>query len=550
MKKKMRNKINEMHKSGRVGVVQGAVRVRFVACFVVLGVLLALLFFSACSPASEQKPVVEPERDIVIMGLKSGIFGFHPWMGNYETSTMGVNFNIFNSLVEFDPNYKVLPALAESWENPDSLTWRFHLRHGVKFHNGDIFNAEDVKYTLDRIKNDENSVLRDLLASVTSVNVIDEYTVDIKTDQPFPIMLNKLVDIFIASKEYQTSPGVEEKQWPIGTGAYRLFEYLPGDQIVLERFDDYWGGAPQIKKAVFKVITNDNERVNALLAKQIDFAEFVPAERVQEISENEDFHVVTFPTTRVIFMSFDFRDKGSYGFPDGKNPFTDVRVRKAIYYAIDEEKIIKDIMKGVAEPASQFVVPSVFGHDPSIMRPSYDLEAAKALMKEAGYEEGFSVTFDCSNDRYVNDEAICREIARQLKDININVIVNAQPKAIFFPQLDVHNTSMYMMGWATDTGDGGEIFDYMLNTYTPGGKGSYNHGFYSNPKVDELGEKSSRVIDPAERLRIMQEGFRIAMDDAVWVPLHIQDSIYGFAADIEWTPRMDSEIKLEYVKIR
>lgn len=522
------------------------------AAFVLaLTALVSMSFLAGCSnPALEGEDIPSgAERDIIIIGMKSGIFGFHPWMENYETSTMSVNFNIFNSLVEFDANYKILPALAESWENPDPLTWRFHLRKNVKFHNGNLFNAEDVKYTVDRIRADEDSVLRDLLAAVTEVIVVDEYTVDFRTEEPFPIMLNKLVDIFIASKEYMETVGVEEKQWPIGTGAYKLVEYLPGDRIVLERFDDYWAGPPQIKNVVFKVITDDNERTNALIANQVDFAEFVPAERVAELEANEGLQVVSFPTTRVIFVSFDFRDEGNYGFPDGMNPTTDVRVRKAIYQAIDEDLIVKDIMKGVAETASQFVVPSVFGFDPSIKRLPFDLEASKALMKEAGYEDGFKITLDCSNDRYVNDEAICHEIARQLKAINIDVTVNAQPKAVFFPQLDNHHTSMYMMGWATDTGDGGEIFDYMLNTFTPGGKGSYNHGFYSNPKVDELGVKSSQTLDPTERLKILQEGFRIANADVVWVPLHIQDSIYGYAGDIEWTPRMDAEIKVEEVTI-
>ena len=515
----------------------------------VLGLcILSVLVLSGCvSQPHEGGGISEIKRDIVIIGTKAGIFGFHPWMETYESTTMSVNFNVFNSLVEFDDNYRIIPALAYSWGNPDELTWRFNLRNGVKFHNGYDFTAEDVKYTIDSIRADKGSVLKDLLTPVDEVKVVDDHTVDIKTKEPFPALLNKLVDVFIVSKKYQQET---EEKWPVGTGCYKLAEYVPGDHITLERFDDYWKGKCKIKTVIFKVIEDDEERVNALLTGKIDIAEFVPAERIEELEGNEGIKLSIAPSTRVMFLSFDFRETGCHGFWEGKNPTSDVRVRKAIYYAINESKIVHEIMKGVAEPASQFLSPNVFGYNPEIRRLSYDPEKAKQLLKEAGYEEGFQIEMDCSTDRYVNDEEICREIKRQLADVNIKVNLNAQPKADFFPKVLSRKTSFYMLGWATDTGDGGAIFDYLLRTVDEeGGEGIYNLGYYSNPEVDRLGIESSRIINQEERLKVMQEGFKIAMEDVAWIPLHIESLIYGVSADLDWEPRGDVKIKVEDIRL-
>ena len=482
----------------------------------------------------------------LVVGIKSGIFGFNPDIENYETSTMSVNFNIFNSLVEFDESYRIVPALAETWENPDELTWRFKLRRGVLFHNGDEFNASDVEYTLNQTMTDKENVFNDLLAGVDKVEVIDDYTIDVVTKEATPVMLNKLVDVLILSKEYQES-GLDNG--PIGTGAYKLAEHKGGEYIRLIVNENYWKNKPAMETVEFRVIDNDEERIAELLAGNIDIAESLPLNQKSNLEEASGIKVVLKPSTRVIYLSFDFRSQNSYGYLDGKNPISNLLVRKAMYKAIDEQKIIDEIMEGMAVSASQFISADIFGYNPSIKRMEYDQEEARALLSEAGYEDGFQIELDCPNDRYVNDEEICKEVSRQLREIGIEVELNIQPKADFFPKVLGRNTSFYLLGWATDTADGGEIFDYLLRTVDEDrGFGTYNNGYYSNPLVDVLAEKTAQSIDNGDRLRKMQEGFAIAAEDVAWIPLHLEELLYGVVDGVDWKPRADVKIKVEDVR--
>ena len=214
-----------------------------------IGIILLTVVFSGCINQAEESH--EKQTELLTIGVAEDPYGFFPWIDSYDTNTLSINFNIFNPLVEFDNSFRLFPKLAKSWNNPNNCTWRFFLRDDVTFHNGYDFTAYDVKYTIDLIRNNKSHVLRDLLTEVKEVQVIDDYTVDIITYQPFPILLNKLTNIPIASHQY-----VEEttEKWPIGTGAYKLLEYVPMDHITLVRNTDYPMGQPAIKTVVFKII--------------------------------------------------------------------------------------------------------------------------------------------------------------------------------------------------------------------------------------------------------------------------------------------------------
>jgi len=526
-----------------------------ISLIVVVSLLvLSVFLLTGCSqgnPANVKEANKEKngfERDILLVGVKSDTLGFHPFMENYEIITLCINSNIFNSLVEFDENFKITPALAESWENPDQLTWRFHLRKGVKFHSGEEMTAEDVKYTVDFIKNDTKSVLRDLLTSVKEVSVVDKYTVDIKTFEPLPILLNKLTDIYIVSKKQLESAGVGEKYIPVGTGPYQFVEHVNDDHVTLKSFDDYWEKKPLIKNVIFKVIKDDLERGNALLAGQIDFATDVPISIISDdILNNKEVKLVTFSVPSITYLSFDFRANNTFDPSFGKNPFSDVRVRKAVYQAIDSDSLINDIVHGYAEQATQFLVPYIFGYDPSIKRFPYDLSAAKELMREAGYEKGFKTVLDCP--RYTNNEQACNEVARMLAGINIDVKVNLLPWDEGVMKIAGRNTSFFILSWITVSGDGGEIFDYIIRSVDESKSvGSYNPGYYSNPSVDSLAKESIYTMDFNKRLKLMQEAFRIANDDVAWVPLYSEKSVYLLKSDIEWTPRSDYKIRVSDIK--
>jgi peptide/nickel transport system substrate-binding protein len=492
-------------------------------------IFLIALELAGCISISENAEFDENYE--LVIGICSGPYGFHPWMNSYDVDTMSINCNMFNSLVEFDNLFRITPALAESWNNPNNLTWRFNLRKNVKFHNGYDFIAEDIKYTIDLIRQDNNSALRELLTSVSHVNIIDNHTVDIITIRPCPILLNKLVDIYIVSKKYQEEIDYE---WPIGTGPYKLKQYIEEKNITFERFDRYWAGKPSIKSVVFEILCESEDRKNALLNGDIDICGVHPDDYL-EIYNATGLDVKTVSPPTVFYLSFDFRDyNSSYKYGE-KNPVSDVNVRKAIYHAIDIEYLIENNLNGFGGAASQFVSPLIFGYNPNIKRLSYDLDTARDLLNGSGYENGFKIDFDCVESNSSREFYI--EIAEMLGKINIEVNINFLPGPELFHKLFEKNSTMFFMGWLTATTDGGEVFDFILRSVDEkNSTGMYNYGYYSNPEVDSIGTQINSMMDTQKRLSLMQDGFMIAMNDVAWIPLYIPQSIYGCKENIDWIP--------------
>jgi peptide/nickel transport system substrate-binding protein len=508
-----------------------------------LGILLCVEFSGCINQAGEGD---QKKADLLVIGIAEDPRGFIPWIDSYDTNTIGINFNIFNPLVEFDNSFRLFPKLAKSWNNPDNCTWRFFLREDVKFHNGYNFTANDVKYTIDSILDNKSNVLRDLITEIKEVHVVNNYTIDIITNQPFPILLNKLVNIPIVSQKYQEET---TEKWPIGTGAYKLEEYVPNDHITLVRFDEYSMGHPVIKKVILKVITDTEERKNALIAKDIDILEHIPPMYVDEVANSSGITVKKVSNPTVMYLGFDFRENNSSGFPGEKNPLADVRVRKAMYHAIDVDVLIKKIYFSSAEPASQFLSPLIFGYNPQIERLPYDLNLSRQLLKDAGYENGFNLTLDCPEE-FPTQIKISEEIAKQLSQI-LSVTVNLLPTEEYYTKLYARNCSIYFIGWIPATGDGGEIFDYLLRSENdPLGIGSYNFGCYSNQSVDQAAQEITHTMNQKQRLLLMRDGFKVAMDDVACIPLYISVCNIGVADFIVWNPRSDLMTLIEEITVK
>jgi peptide/nickel transport system substrate-binding protein len=511
---------------------------------VAICILLVCIGFSGCINQAEERN--QKQIELLTIGIGEDPHGFFPWIDSYDTGTLGINFNIFNPLVEFDRSFKLFPKLAKSWNNPDNCTWRFFLRDDVKFHNGYNFTAYDVKYTIDLLKNNKSHVLWDLLTEIKEVRVVDDYTVDFETYQPFPILLNKLTNIPMLSQRYQEET---VNKWPIGTGAYKLQENVSEDHITLVRFEEYSLGQPAIQKVIFKIIPKSEDRKNALIAKQIDIMEHVPEMYVKEILNTSGITIKKISNPTVWYLGFDFRENNSSSFPGMKNPFADARVRKALYHAIDMNSIIK-ILGLAAEPASQFLSPLIFGYNPQIKRLSYDLNLSRQLLKEAGYENGFNITLDCP-ENYVLQVEICEEIVRQLSQV-VNANLNLLPgEEEYYRKLYMGDYPLYFLGWIPATGDGGEIFDYLLRSEDhPLGRGSYNLGFYSNRTVDEITSEISYTMNQKTRMNLMREGFRVAMDDIACIPLYISVCNNAFPEYLEWSPRSDLNTIVEEITVK
>jgi len=487
------------------------------------------------------------------VGAASGVNSLDPHFHN-ETPTNSVNYNMFDGLVNFDKDLNPYPVLAESWELLDDVTWRFKLRQGVTFHNGNAFTADDVVWSFNRAKTSDKSGFKGALSALKAVNKVDEYTVDVITNGPFPILLRKLSYLRIMDKEYSENMTDEELGLkPVGTGPYKLSRWQRGQNIVLEANENYFRGKPGIDKIDIRPLTNDSTRVASMLSGAVDLINRVPVRDVERIKSKDNLQFFMRPGLRLIYLQFDHARENS-PFIEGvdKNPFQDVRVRKAFYYGIDQDSIVKYIMGGFAVAAGQFYPKAVNGHDDSVTRPAYDPEKAKALLAEAGYADGFTVTLDSPNDRYINDEKIAQAVASSLAKIGITVKVNAIPKASFFPKANDANSSFNLIGWACTDGDGSAFLDANVHTYNPElGYGRYNGGRYSNPEVDAMIEKSASILDPEEREQLMIDIMHKALlEEQNIIPLHYQVDLYALSKKVEMQPRADNYMYFFDMKVQ
>ncbi|MGM0602576.1 MAG: ABC transporter substrate-binding protein [Bacillota bacterium] len=451
-----------------------------------------------------------------------------------ETPTLAVNFNIFEALVYLDENMDLQPGLAKSWEAVDDTTWTFHLREGVKFHTGEEMTAEDVKFSLERAKNHPKSQFKSMVAEVESITVKDKYTVEIKTPYPAPILPRKLKAAHIYSKKYVEANSDQHLQNnPVGTGPYTVESWEKDEEMVLTHFKDYWRGSAEIEKAVLKPISNPATRVAALLSGEVDVLFDLPVQDVEKVKTAEGVKVITRPDLRLIFLGMNTEEK----------PFSDPRVRKAVYHSINEDAIVEHVMNGHAYPAAQFYPDFVFGYNPDVERLPYDPEKAKELLAEAGYPNGFTIQLDSSNDRYINDGQTAQAVAIQLAKVGINVDLNVQTKSAHFDKVLSRNTDFYLLGWSNTNGDGSGSLESLLHTPTDK-YGRFNLGNYSNDELDSVVEKAARTIDEDERLKLMQKAVKIAADDAAQIPLHFQQQLYAVKENVDWDPRPDKYLKI------
>ena len=482
-----------------------------------------------------------------------------------ETLLLAFNSHIYEPLVRRDRDMRIEPALAERWEQPSPTVWRFHLRRGVKFTDGTPFTADDVVASVARVRA-PGSNLQSALASVKEVRRVDDHTVDFETSVPNPIFLQEITNWAIMSKQWTeknnaTRPAdltSREENFAtrnaMGTGPFKLVSREPDRRTVLERNPDWWDKpAHNLQRVEFTIIANDATRVAALLSGEIDFVYTVPPQDVDRIRRTAGMQVIQGPELRTIFLGFDQnRPELLKSDVKGKNPFQDVRVRRAVNMSIDAQAIQRTVMRGQSRPTALLWGPGVNGfNEDDDKRAPVDVEGAKKLLAEAGYPNGFGVTMDCPNDRYVSDEAICTAVVSMLARAGIRVNLAAQTRARYFAEINAprYNTSFYLLGWTPTTSDAHNVLLNLAHT-RDGTRGVFNNGGYSNPNLDRLTDRIAVETDAAARQRMISEAAAILRDDAAYVPLHQQQIVWAARQGVEMAQTADNYIQLRHTRIQ
>ncbi|WP_120504626.1 ABC transporter substrate-binding protein [Sulfitobacter mediterraneus] len=484
--------------------------------------------------------MAQAEGKSVTIGLTSDPSHLYPLAGE-ELSSNIMYYHLYDPLVKRAGDLSFGPGLAESWENVDETTWRFNLRDGVTFHNGNAFTASDVVFTVEKAR---ESIRPDLVANIASITAVDDTTVEITTPKPYAVLPNDLAELLILDEEYTTATGDTDMDLkPMGTGPYMLDQWIKEEKLVLKAFDGYWAGAPKIKEVTFRPITNPATRTAALLTGEVDVIQDLAVRDVDRVKKEGGFSVITRPSLLNVVLAMDMREESPT--IEGKNPMTDQRVRAAIAQAIDVDAINKIVMNGLATPSDQYVPSSHIGHvDGMNFREMYplDIDGAKALMAEAGYADGFTMTLDATNNRYVNDAQIAQALASMLAKINIDLQLNIMPKSNFWGYIRVptENSSFIMSGWDVPSGDAGSMYGALF--YSRGKKDGYgqvNRGSYSNAEMDALVDQADSTPKIEERDALLQQATKILMADVPMIPLHYEQDIYAARDGVMLEPRVD-----------
>jgi peptide/nickel transport system substrate-binding protein len=476
----------------------------------------------------------------------------------------GVHAAIFDSLVYYNSTtFKPEAQLATSWRDVTPTQVRFTLRSGVKFSDGSPLTADDVVYSLSRAmtKTSNYAVYTQGIDKVVKVN---DTTVDIMMKGPNPVLLNQLTELRIMSKAWATkNNSLEPKDIKtkdesfahrnaMGSGPYMLKEWQPDQKLVLVKNPNYWGNNPtNVTEIIYTPIKSEATRVAALLSGELDFVLDPSLQDLARLRANKDLKVMDGVENRTIFFGMDqFRDELPSSNIKGKNPLKDQRVRKALYQAIDINSIQRVTMRGLSQPTGALVAPQVTGWTKEVdKRHAFDMAAAKKLLTDAGYPQGFEVDFACPNNRYINDEEICQAVTAMWAKIGVTAKLRTLPLVTYFPMIQRYEASIYMLGWGVPTFDALYSLQSLTRSVGAQGDGNYNVGRYSNPRMDALVERTKKETDLKLRTRLLSEALQLQNDDVAHIPLHNQVIPWAMKKNVAVVHRADNRLDWRLIKV-
>ncbi|MEM6713092.1 MAG: ABC transporter substrate-binding protein [Pseudomonadota bacterium] len=481
-----------------------------------------------------------------------------------EGPTHTLAHQMYEGLLQRDMSGAIIPSLATSWAplEDDPSIWEFKLREGVTFHDGAAFTADDVLFSMNRAKS-ETSAMKELLASVEEVIKIDDFTVHFRTSGPNPILPSNLTNLFIMDQDWAEANGVVDVQDVAngetnfatrnanGTGAFMLVSREPEVRTVLEAYPDYWGADDfpmEVTDIIFTPIQNQATRVAALLSGEVDFVQDVPVQDLERVGGTDGLKIVTAPQNRTIFLGMQQGEEDlDTDNVEGANPFADVRVRQAINMAVNRDAIRQVVMRGQSTPTGVIMPPFVNGWTEALDAvPETDMETAQALMAEAGYGDGFEIIFNCPNDRYINDEAICQAVVGMLGQIGITANLEAQTRANHFPLIQNQETEFYLLGWGVPTFDSEYVFNFLVHS-TTGDYGSWNNTGYSNPAIDEKIVALASETDLEARNESIADIWAQVQEDVLYIPIHPQVLNWGMSDGINFDVQPEDQPHFKFM---
>ncbi|ANY17454.1 ABC transporter substrate-binding protein [Bordetella pseudohinzii] len=490
------------------------------------------------------------------------ILTFDPHSQN-EGMTIAANSYIYEPLVDYDKDFKVVPRLATSWEQVSPTLYRFKLREGVKFHDGSAFTADDAVFSVHRAMA-PTSNYKAYTTGIKEARKIDDHTIEIETTAPNPVLLRQLPNVFIMSRAWSEKHNVAKPQDFVnkeetfaarntnGTGPYKLKSREVDVRTTFEENPDWWNKKNKVgnvTEVVFTPIKQNATRTAALLSGEIDFVLDPAAQDLDRLRQQAK--VVEGNEYRTIYIGYDQkRPELLYSSIKGKNPFQDVRVREALYRAIDVEAIKRAVMRGLSAPTGTMIAPQVHGWTAELhKRVPYDADKARALLKEAGYDGTLNFTLDCPNNRYINDEAICQAVVGMWAKVGVKASLNAMPRATYFPKVQNHDTSVYLFGWGVPTFDAMYTLQNLIRSKGEGADGMYNLGNYSNKEVDVIIDRVKTETDVAKRDADIHKALEIHAKEFGHIPLHDQVIPWAMRKNVSVIHRADNRLVADWVKV-
>src|SRR5437899_4687465 len=460
---------------------------------------------------------------------------------------INIAWHVFDALSHGDEGPRLGPGLAVSWRALDATTWEFRLRPGVRFHDGGELTAEDVVFSIERTLKVPNGQYGIFARGIVGKEVRDAHTLRLKTATPYAMVPYDLNSVFIVSRKAAARSGPEDftsGRATLGPGPFRSVPFPRGARVELARNDHYWEATPAWEKVAFRIVPTDPSRLAGLLSGELDAIEQVPTADLPRIRREARLNTVHKVSWRTIFFYLDqYRDRApgltdTAGRPLARNPFRDLRVRRALSKAINRPAIAERLMDGAALPASNLVSPPVFGYAPDLEPEPYDPEGAKRLLAEAGYPDGFAMTLAATNHRYVNDEQIAQAVAQMLARVGVRARVEVFPINAYLPKARKHEFAFAMFGWGSFSAD--LALRALVATPDPDkGFGAFNWSGYSNPAIDRLLERAFATVDEKQREGLARDAMRLAMRDHAVIALHHQVAVWAMRKPLAYAPRTD-----------